>query len=178
MKFYDTQHFPQKHVKLLNTMFGLSSEQIRYMVQQFDKQYFSTVKLNIDELLKDLCDLTSLSYCLMWMSWRSLKWVHAAWSMHHWICWQNCWHVWVQVQRCNMFQEGYSKSPMSKHKPTQKEKLGTLQPVFLLMDQSQDSSIWCLICPPPEELPELGLWYWSYWFCHSSASGSVWIWLC
>lgn len=57
MKFCDVQYFPQNHIKLLNTMFGLSFEQICDMVQQ----YFSTVKLNIDELLKDLCDLTSLS---------------------------------------------------------------------------------------------------------------------
>lgn len=60
MKFCGTQYFPQKHTKLLSTMFGLSFEQIHNMVQQFDKQYFSTVKLNIDELLEDLCDLTPL----------------------------------------------------------------------------------------------------------------------
>lgn len=158
-------------------MFGLSFEQICDTVQQ----YFSTVKLNIDELLKDLCDLTSLSWCLMWISWRSLRWVHAAWSMLHWICWQNsCWHVWVQGQRCNhMFQEGYSKAFMSKHKPTMKEKLGMSYPIFLLVDQGWDPSIWYLICSPLEGgLPEPGLWYLSYWFCHFSASRPFWIWLC
>lgn len=31
------QYFPQKHIKLLNTMFGLSFEQIHNMVQQSDK---------------------------------------------------------------------------------------------------------------------------------------------
>lgn len=123
MKFCDTQHFPQVHIKLLNTMFGLSSEQIRYMVPQFDKQYFSTVKLNIDELLKDLCDLTPLSCCFMWISWRSLKWVHAAWSVHHWICWQNCWHVWVQGQRCNIcFRRDILTPPWAKRKENKKRR--------------------------------------------------------
>lgn len=68
MKFCDMQYFSQKHIKLLNAMFGLSFEQIHNMVQQYDKQYFSTIKLNIVELLKDWCDLTPLSCCLMWIS--------------------------------------------------------------------------------------------------------------
>lgn len=67
-EIFDIQYFPQKHIKLLNTMFGPNFEQIHSMVQQFEKQYFSTVKLIIDEILKDLCELTPLSCCLMWTS--------------------------------------------------------------------------------------------------------------
>lgn len=46
-------------------MFGPNFEQIHSMVQQFDKQYFSTLKLIIDEVLKDLCELTPLSCSLI-----------------------------------------------------------------------------------------------------------------
>lgn len=35
------------------------------LVMHFDKQYFPFIKLNIDELIKDLCALIPLSCCLM-----------------------------------------------------------------------------------------------------------------
>lgn len=46
-------------------MFDLSFVEIHDIVTHFDKQYISFVKLNIDELIKDLCDLIPLSCCVM-----------------------------------------------------------------------------------------------------------------
>jgi len=135
MKFCDKRRvFPKKYSKLPNIVFDLSFVEIHYIVTHFDKQYFSFCKLNINKLIKDLCDLIPVSCCSMTAS--SVHWLHVS-SVG------SC--SWVRAplklltklllarvgtrDRGAMSQEGCSQSFLSKDKPLWKQKLGMPKPV-------------------------------------------------